>query len=367
MSDHFEVTINSSIRYFEEFHAEWDQLVRKSSSNTIFLAAGWLQAWLETIGRNENVLITQVRRNGNLLGAAAFQERDGIIEFAGKGPSDYSDFIVLNELENDLIYKVVEKILNATREASKNFRHFFLGRISTDGKTLHYMPERNSKLYSTLCRGVVAPTMEMYAAEKKLRKKSLRRNEQGLKRMGKLVDRTYSRAVDILPLLESFFEQHMHRWSNTQSPSLFLKKENREFYRKVTTYLDTTGWLRFTVLKLDDCMIAAHFGFLHAGRFIWYKPTFDVKIAKLSPGEVLLKRLIEQAQLEKASEFDFTIGGEAFKFRFATKIRHMVYVYITDSWFLAALRRTRVFLSKRLRKDKSPHIWKNNNSKASLS
>jgi CelD/BcsL family acetyltransferase involved in cellulose biosynthesis len=351
MSDNVEVTIGSCINDFQVCFIDWDELVASSGANTVFSRAGWLSAWSETLGGSEKIIITKVRRNSKLVGAAAFRERDGIIEFAGKGSSDYSDFILSNDLQGDCAVSVIERMLLAAREASKNFRHFFLGRIPGSSNTLHYLPRPYTKMYATICRGVVAPAMDMSAAEEKLRKKSLRRHEKGLERKGKLVDVTYNRADSILPLLEPFFEQHIQRWSNTNSQSLFLNEKNREFYRKVTKYLDRSGCLRFTVLSLNDCMIAAHFGFLQAGRFIWYKPTFDPQLAKFSPGEVLLKRLIEQAQSEGASEFDFTIGDEAFKYRFATKCRNVVNLHITDSWCLSALRRTRVFLSKHLRKN----------------
>ncbi len=50
---------------------------------------------------------------------------------------------------------------------------------------------------------------------------------------------------------------------------------------------------------------------------IWYKPTFDISYAKRSPGEVLLKILLEYALEHDVAKFDFTIGDEDYKYRFA--------------------------------------------------
>jgi CelD/BcsL family acetyltransferase involved in cellulose biosynthesis len=352
MTKTLKATVSSSFFDVDKHADEWDRLAASSISSTVFLTSGWLRAWSETLGRHERIIVAQVRQNKDLIGAAAFQENNGIVQFAGKGPSDYSDFIVASRLDEIAAAEVIEKLLVATSKTATNFRYFNLGRIPTDSKTLDCLKRLDTRFYSTYGRRVPAPSMEMYAAEEKLRKKSLRRHERGLQRKGKLVSKTYMRANDIMPLLNVFFDQHIERWSKTQTPSLFLKRANREFYQKLTRYLDATGFLRFTVLSLDKRIIATHFGFMQGGRFIWYKPTFDPQLSKLSPGEVLLKRLIEQAQAEGALEFDFTIGGEAFKYRFATKVREVIYVHITDSWLRSRVKRTRVFLSKRIRKNR---------------
>ena len=58
---------------------------------------------------------------------------------------------------------------------------------------------------------------------------------------------------------------------------------------------------------------------MHYNRsFLWYKPTFDITLAKHSPGEVLLRQLLLRAIDEEADYFDFGLGDEAFKNRFAS-------------------------------------------------
>jgi CelD/BcsL family acetyltransferase involved in cellulose biosynthesis len=60
-----------------------------------------------------------------------------------------------------------------------------------------------------------------------------------------------------------------------------------------------------------------HFGFEYGGRITWYKPAFDVAYADYSPGEVLMKYLLEYALQRKVAELDFTIGAEPYKYRYA--------------------------------------------------
>jgi CelD/BcsL family acetyltransferase involved in cellulose biosynthesis len=70
--------------------------------------------------------------------------------------------------------------------------------------------------------------------------------------------------------------------------------------------------------------IAYHFGFELDGVLTWYKPSFDPELQQRSPGEVLIKLLLDDALARDLDEFDFTVGSEAFKFRFANLIRQVL-------------------------------------------
>jgi CelD/BcsL family acetyltransferase involved in cellulose biosynthesis len=131
--------------------------------------------------------------------------------------------------------------------------------------------------------------------------------------------------------LAEFFAQHIARWEKTDHPSQFRDPKQESFYRAMVAAIDPLGATRFTEVRVAGRLVASHLGFFHAGRFTWYKPTYDPELAKISPGETLLKRLIDQAMREGASEFDFTIGDEAFKTRFATRTRTIADIYVTRS------------------------------------
>jgi CelD/BcsL family acetyltransferase involved in cellulose biosynthesis len=342
-ADGFETRVT---REFDETFAlggEWDGLLAGSRADTVFLLSGWLRAWHETLGRGADLVIPQVRRDGRLVAAAAFQLRDGTLEFAGKGPSDYSDVVVSSELEPAVASRLVSALLHAARRSAPGFRRASLSHIQR-GESL--MPavvfDPSCGLFATEERCVPAPAMDMAAVEDALKKTSLRRQERALERQGTLTNETVRDAQRILPQLDEFFEQHVRRWQPTQWPSLFRADDQRAFYRRFTERLDASGVLRFTALRLDGRLIAAHYGFHYAGRFTLYKPSYEPEFAKSSPGQVLLKHLFEVARDEKADEFDFTVGNETYKSRFATKRRDVIDVHLTDSRMRALARRLRV-------------------------
>jgi CelD/BcsL family acetyltransferase involved in cellulose biosynthesis len=331
--------------------AEWDELLARSDADTVFLTSGWLRAWHESLGRDETVLYALIRCCGRLEAAGAFQIADGVVQFAGTGPSDYSDFVVRDDVDERQRADLTQGLMHGVKRETSGFRYFKLGRIRPESATLRAISPA-SNFYATVIGGsVAAPYMDMACVDDRLRKKSLRRHDRGLERQGKVECHTFVSAEDVLPQLDSFFfDQHVRRWKSTGVESLFTREANREFYRCMTRRLGPTGQLRFTTIRLDGVPVAAHFGFLHAKRFIWYKPTFEPELSKLSPGEVLIKRLFEQAKAEGAIEFDFTIGSEAFKYRFASGVRQVVYVHVTDSRFTAFARRGRALAGRTVRK-----------------
>jgi CelD/BcsL family acetyltransferase involved in cellulose biosynthesis len=322
---------------------EWDELLARSSANTVFLLSGWLRAWRETLGCRGEILVPQIRSAGRLVAAAAFRSHDGVLELAGQGPSDYADVLVANDLDDALRLRLAQQLLSSARRAARGLEWFRLVHVPVDTSLLpSAVFARESGYFATEEKRIPAPAMDMACVEERLQKKSLKRHEKDLQRKGQLAVVTHHRADEILPQLDEFFDQHERRWEGTEWPSLFRDPAQREFYRRCTRLLSDPGVLRFTTVRLDGALVASHYGFHYAGRFTWYKPTYDPAWSKHSPGEVLLKRLLELARDEGAGEFDFTVGDEAFKLRFATKTREVTNLHVTASPLRASLRRAKL-------------------------
>lgn len=70
----------------------------------------------------------------------------------------------------------------------------------------------------------------------------------------------------------------------------------------------------FSVLRLDDTIIAAHLGFVHDRTFYYMIPAFETdRFGVYSPGNILLLRLMQWAIENDYEVFDFTMGQEAYK------------------------------------------------------
>ncbi len=95
----------------------------------------------------------------------------------------------------------------------------------------------------------------------------------------------------------------------------------REACVKLFKRLRERGVLVVASLSAGNRIVAAHLGTLHAQRQTWWVPSYDVELARYSPGRLLLEALMQESQARKHLEFDFLIGNESYKYLYATHER----------------------------------------------
>lgn len=298
----------------------WNSLLASGGTDVPFLTFEWQRAWWESF-RPGKLLLIAAHKEGRLVAVAPLFSLSGMVFFVGSGGSDYLDFI--GDIGDP---RLLDEILRTARDSVVDFVGFRFHHIPDSSSTSHLLDEAAIRLALPIFDegDLPAPYMAigqhgreaLAAAEKK----SLVRHQRYFEREGALQVDHWTEADEILPHLEAFFEQHIQRWAETDYPSLFLQPDQRRFYERLTRAAGGSGWLRFTRVVWNGEPIAYHYGFCYNGRFLWYKPTFDVAFARRSPGEVLLRNLLLTAAEEQVSVFDFGLGDEAFKSRFATAV-----------------------------------------------
>ena len=300
--------------------AQWNGLLATGQSDVVFLTWQWQSAWWETFGRGQLLLIA-AERDGDCVALAPLFSEAGMVYFVGAGGSDYLDFI--GDISDP---DVLAAILVEARGHVADFIGFVFHHVPDASATGPLLQQAAARLGLRIFDegSQSAPALEIpldgTAAIEAAKKKSLVRHEKSFTRLGPLHVEHLTDGDAILPHLDEFFAQHLARWAGTSSPSLFNEERQRRFYHEVARRAGKTGWLRFTRIGWQGRAIAFHFGFCHRGSFLWYKPSFAIDLAKQSPGEVLLRHLLLAAAAEGAHTFDFGLGDEAFKSRFATRV-----------------------------------------------
>lgn len=318
---------------------EWDQLLSASNQPTVFLTSAWLRAVRDVLHPDSPLIAPVAYQDGRLVAAGLFVADNGTVQFLGTGPCDYLDMLTHASLTDERALECKRTLLRTVMEATPGVRRCLLKNVRQESTTCEL---EGDGFYVTVLRQTPAPAMAMTAVDEALSKKSIRRHFNKLSKMGELTAHTFTSADEVVPRLDGFFDQHVARWSDSPWPSLFVDPVHRRLFAALAKELGQAGLLRFNEIRLDDQLIAAHFGTMYAGVFTWYKPSYDPELAKLSPGEVLLKSLFERACDEGATEFDFTIGDEAFKSRFATTCQSVVDLHVTNSRLAAARLRARL-------------------------
>lgn len=299
----------------------WGHLLGRGDADCLFLTWEWQKTWWDVFARGE-LRIVVAQRDGVPIAMAPLFYDGNMLFFVGSGGSDYLDFIGETQ-DDDVLCRLLDAARNWVPEFV-GFRFYHVPEWSHTGERLQEV-SRNLGLELFDEGDLPAPLLgissDLAMAHETTRKKSLLQSERYFLNHGSLVVKHASRAEEILPALDAFFQQHINRWAETPFPSLFLDPNWRRFYEQLAMNMTDRDWVRFTQIVWNDQPIAFHFGFFYRGEFLYYKPTFEIELAKRSPGQVLLRQLILAAIQEKARIFDFGLGDEPFKQRFATEVR----------------------------------------------
>jgi CelD/BcsL family acetyltransferase involved in cellulose biosynthesis len=296
--------------------AAWRTAMGRPATDTVFQTLEFQLAWWEALGTGD-LAIVQGGGSGEPVLMPLFIT-GGMGFPIGSGTADYMDLI------GRASPGTLAAMLGAVAAAVPGFVGFRFHHLPRESPTTAALDGAARALGWEIHEETwqSAPFLDLAAdpeaAERSTRKKSLVRRENYLRREGDLEVRHLSAAVDVAPHLDAFFDQHVRRWDAAGVPSLFVEPAQRAFYHRLVEAGSRAGWLRFTSIHWNGDPIAFHFGFHHAGRFMWYKPTYEIDLARMSPGQVLLRQLLVQAIAEGATEFDFGIGDETFKERWAT-------------------------------------------------
>ena len=323
------IELASSVEELESERNQWNRLVNGNETNEVFLTYEWFLSWERASeGKTERLIFLCVKGN-EIVGIAPFEitrarkKRVGYRRLGFMGIGDYCDFIAKPKYKEEFISLLLDFIIRKVR----GWDVLELSRIPEQSMSIKHVMSyfRKKKLSAGDKIEFVCPTMviegDVGFASSCMKKKSVTRHFNYFKKNGELKFESCEGREKIRSNLEKFFEQHIKRRADQSHKSLFLKENRKAFFRELVNVLPET-WLDFTILKFNERPIAYHFGFLYNGKLTWYKPAFEIEYAKRSPGEVLLKFLIERAVEKGMRELDFTIGDEKFKRRFTNKIRH---------------------------------------------
>lgn len=321
------------VRVFKDFPSlemdgrTWNDLVARCQTSSVFQTYEWITSWWKVFGSRRKPLIIAVYRADQLVGLAPLMVEPALIgastiKFIGDGNADYCDFILAEPRQ-----PVLQAIVDCLAAQRTEWCAIDLNNIPQQSSTVEWLDPlcTGHDMPLLLHRYVDCPTLIFAWPQGDpaavLRKDSLKRPYHYFRAHGEVVYTELTALDEARAYLPQFFEQHIRRWQGTSSPSLFTNPRNREFYAELLERLLPTGWLVFSVVQFNRQPIAFHYGFQFAGRFLWYKPSFDIAYRKHSPGNLLLRFLLERASTHRNSEFDFTIGDEEFKHRYSNAVR----------------------------------------------
>ena len=314
--------------------AAWPRLWGLAPRRHAFNGPAWTAAWAAARGPSLELFSPLTEGPAGIEGILPLvRDPDGVLRFHGRPECDYADLL---SAPGDAA-TVLERSLGLLL-AERGWRRAELDNVREDGilaSALDRLPASLRRLVSVerqaACPAVSAALGGPGVYSALAGKDKLRQYHRKLGRLGEVGFRHLASREEAMAHLPGFFRQHQERSALAGRDSQFLEERPRRFYEELVRAMDPASELRFGILTAGDRIAACHFGFEANGRFLFYKPTFDVALWDYSPGQVLLRALFEYAEDRGLEVFDFTIGDEDYKHRFANEVVHTLRITIARS------------------------------------
>jgi len=345
-----EIKVITTLYEFKEIIPAWNELLEQDSQATIFQTPAWILTCYECFESKDELNIITVYEGQQLIGIAplliknkkVYGLKRRVLTFIGAEnyASDYCRFIILQQ-RLDIIAKIFSEIMQ-----HPCWQILDLPSLPSDSPEVSYLETEHVFPKFISFKQIEAPAFILSSpevAQTLINHTSLKRHTKNFQKKGSLEILHLNQAEEITPWLEPFFAQHIARWNKL---SLFLQDSQRLFYTLATKRLAQIKALIFTVVLFNKKPLAFHFGFNYHDVFYWYKPSFDIAFKQQSPGEVLQQSLYTYAITNDLKKFDFTIGDEPFKYRFANQINFNKRLIIYSHYVDYALHQLHMQLSK---------------------
>jgi len=330
----------------------WDKLWQANPNRSIFGKFSWIDSWWRGYGGNVQLLTPIIFEGGTCVGILPLYVEGSELRFLGDPASDYNDLICDPGREADVLGAAIEQLdrsqfpwkfcqLNNCSESSLI--------VAARADLPPSVRNRTQSFVSALCPTVMLDNGRAETLKTILAKNTVIRRIKQLQKLGSLTFRHLDDRVQAREHLPSLFQQHIRCRALAGIRSHLIERESQEFFSALVDNLDAQSELRFSVLELDGRPLAYNFGFQLDGKFLYYNPTFDIDFFDLSPGEVLLRYLFLYAQERDVREFDFTVGEESYKIRYANHSRNNYTIVLYPATAPGQLRHAALAFKERLR------------------
>jgi CelD/BcsL family acetyltransferase involved in cellulose biosynthesis len=306
---------------FSDLRDEWQGLLVNSDANEVFLTHEWLSIWWEAYHPGQIWALVLRDDSGQCQGIAPWflTQTDGQRVIRPIGcieVTDYLDVIIRRGVEETALQAVAAWLA----EHNHTFDVVRLCNFPEDSHTLAHLPrlvEAEGFVVDVqveeVCPIVRLPsTFEDYIAS--LDKKNRHELRRKLRRSAGLVEwYIVGDEHDLNVELNKFL---ILMAASTPDKAEFLRNpQNVDFFQRMVPVMAERGWLQLSFLTVKGEAAASYLNFDYENRIMVYNSGLDPAVyGHLSPGIVLLARLVEYAIDTERTVFDFLRGDEPYKY-----------------------------------------------------
>ncbi len=340
----YKTEVFNTIDELEKLKSEWNELLKKCSTSTIFLTWEWINSWWQVFGGNAELLLITVRgSDGDLVGMAPLMIRKrrfylfliNEITFIGSGLSDRQDFIIPKNNQ-----QIAELILDTIhQQINRDWTILYFDQVPDTSLLINSdLREKYNVIIeeSSVCPYIpIDDTWEEFwkTLSSKMRR-DLNNKTNKISKTGEwefIITRQDPNLDEIMYTIKTI-EDNSRRLGTQKA--YFTDDKNMIFMKSFLESCLKNKWFDFSHISLDGKIIAILLGFIHNNKYYAYLMTFDEEYYNLSPGKLLLNEKIKWCfeHGDEVNEFDFSRGDSYIKSRWTQVNRqHQRLIYFKGS------------------------------------
>ena len=316
---------------------EWNDLLRRSYHDNLFLTWEWQTTWWKHLGEGSlRLLGFRAEDDGRLVGIAPLfhtKSDDGVSVLYLIGCRDVSDYLdlIIEAGQEETVYRALLDYLESDAPSWDLLDFCNIPQQSQTFVKLREMAEAQG--YRTLvevedvCPIITLPASwddYLMTLDKKQRhevRRKLRKADREADTRFVIVGPEHNLKAE----MQSFVELHQ---LSTPDKDEFMDPTMQAFFFEAADALQAQGWLKLAFVEMNGQKAAALLNFDYRDSILVYNSGYDPgQFRQLSPGIIVTARCIEYAISLGRSEFDFLRGDEIYKYRFGaqdTEVRRLL-------------------------------------------
>lgn len=305
---------------------EWRDLLARDLNRHIFATPEWNRLWWDEFGAGKDLFVITMHRGDDLVAIAPLYRKveDGRKVLRFNGGIDLTDYQgpICSLDDRD---EVAETLVGWLEETEVEWDEFDahnmpvplgFAEFLVDHADSHGFDFRLDQEETTAVLPLPSDWDEYIAQLDGKERHELRRKRR---RLGRDHPDAAFRTATTETLdadLASFIQMHKQAEGHK---GRFMAPTIETFFKRIADSFMPNGWLRLDMLEIGDRPVASTLSFTFDRTFYLYNSAYEPELGRLSPGYILVSRLIEEAIEEGVRQFDFLRGPERYKYQFGAK------------------------------------------------
>jgi len=310
---------------FLSLEREWNRLVERSTTDTVFVRHEWFNCWWQAYGNGKGMLVLLVRDGEQLLGICPLMTTDERfrifpvrkIAFMANDEAPRCDLICADRHE-----EVVSAIVSYLKTRTAEWDVLHLQRVPNTSMNMALFSDafKREGFQPFLRKSWTSPYLlinedwvTFYKGTTQRFKKRMRNNLNRIKKANSHSIEHITNPEDLAALIGDIFTVGQQCWKAELGRAISSSPENREFFSKLAEIAANNGWLSLWLMKIDGRPVAFEFHLRYKGSAHALRSEFDQNFSDLSPGAVLDVQAVQTIFDEGMHLYD--LGGSADEYK----------------------------------------------------